>query len=157
MAAQIGKMAAFGLNLKQCATIIGIGAQTLERRLKEDSQLLNMVEAGRSIAINNVAEALYTKATVDRDTTAMIFFLKCRARWKEPRPEDIEHEERSNFKNLSLDDKIEHAKAALAYLIAKKEGTNISEDLNEPKKIAATGGNGKGNGHDHSEDDDNVQ
>jgi hypothetical protein len=44
------------------------------------------IESGAATGIKNVANALYQAAVVDKNTTAQIFFLKCRAGWRDQGP-----------------------------------------------------------------------
>src|ERR1017187_9015210 len=55
--------------------------------VKRDEDLAARVEDARAAADEVVIKALYTKATVDKDTTAMIFWLKNRRprEWRDRR------------------------------------------------------------------------
>ena len=69
------------------AKILSIPRSTLMAAVKRDEDLVARVEDARAAADEVVIKALYTKATVDKDTTAMIFWLKNRrpAEWRDRR------------------------------------------------------------------------
>jgi hypothetical protein len=60
------------------AKILSVPRSTLLAAVKRDEDLAARVEDARAAADEVVIKALYTKATVDKDTTAMIFWLKNR-------------------------------------------------------------------------------
>ena len=76
------KLAACGTGVPEiCALVTGsrgrpVTAQTLRAHFAQE------LAEGAVRANSNVAQALYNKAT-GGDTIAAIFWLKCRARWKE--------------------------------------------------------------------------
>jgi hypothetical protein len=69
------------------AKILSIPRSTLMAAVKRDADLTACVEDARAAADEVVIKALYTKATVDKDTTAMIFWLKNRrpSEWRDRR------------------------------------------------------------------------
>jgi hypothetical protein len=55
--------------------------QLFYERQAENAEFAEALKRGRGTGIANVTNALYEKATVDKDNTAMIFYLKNRAGW----------------------------------------------------------------------------
>lgn len=70
-----------GLTREQCAASLGISVATFYVYQAENSEFSEAIKSGEAEGIQQVTNALYEKATVDRDNTAMIFFLKNRAGW----------------------------------------------------------------------------
>jgi hypothetical protein len=70
-------MSGFGIPHEQIATYIGIDAKTLRKHYRDD------LDRGMIEATVKVAQTLFTMATVDKNVAAAIFFLKCRANWRE--------------------------------------------------------------------------
>ena len=70
-----------GLTREQCAASLGISVATFYVYQAEYSEFSEAIKSGEAEGIQQVTNALYEKATVDRDNTAMIFFLKNRAGW----------------------------------------------------------------------------
>ena len=73
--------AAKGLTAEQIAMVLGISETTFYERQAENAEFAEALKKGRGTGIANVTNALYEKATVDKDNTAMIFYLKNRAGW----------------------------------------------------------------------------
>ena len=73
--------AAKGLTIDQIAAVLGISDATIYERQHEYPDFYDALKRGRGTGIANVTSALYEKATVDKDNTAMIFYLKNRAGW----------------------------------------------------------------------------
>ena len=73
--------AAKGLTAEQIAMVLGISETTFYERQAENAEFAEALKRGRGTGIANVTNALYEKATVDKDNTAMIFYLKNRAGW----------------------------------------------------------------------------
>jgi hypothetical protein len=73
------------------AKILSIPRSTLMAAVKRDKDLAARVEDARAAADEVVIKALYTKATVDKDTTAMIFWLKNRrpSEWRDRREHTV--------------------------------------------------------------------
>jgi hypothetical protein len=82
----VGAFAA-GADWALAARILSIPRSTLRRAIEADAGLMERVEDARAQADEVVIKSLYTKATVDKDTTAMIFWLKNRrpAEWRDRR------------------------------------------------------------------------
>jgi hypothetical protein len=74
-------MAGYGIRQDAIARGLGIGEKTLRKHYREE------LDIGLILATARVAEALYRIALDDNhpgSTTAAIFWLKCRAGWREP-------------------------------------------------------------------------
>jgi hypothetical protein len=82
----VGAFAA-GADWALAARILGIPRSTLRRAIEADAGLMERVDDARAQADEVVIKCLYTKATVDKDTTAMIFWLKNRRprEWRDRR------------------------------------------------------------------------
>jgi len=78
---QVENLAAQGLTVDQIALVLGVHKATLFDKQNEYSDFSDAIKRGRGKGIANVTNALYEKATVDKDNTAMIFYLKNRAGW----------------------------------------------------------------------------
>ena len=70
-----------GLTKEQCAAALGISRSKFFEIQEQNVDFLDAIKSGEAEGIQQVTNALYDKATVDRDNTAMIFFLKNRAGW----------------------------------------------------------------------------
>ena len=73
--------AAQGLTAEQIAMVLGIGESTLYEKQVDFPEFAEAIKRGRGQGIVSVTNALYQKAIVDKDNTAMIFYLKNRAGW----------------------------------------------------------------------------
>ena len=70
-----------GLTKEQCAASLGISRSKFFEIQEQNVDFLDAIKSGEAEGIQQVTNALYEKATIDRDNTAMIFFLKNRAGW----------------------------------------------------------------------------
>jgi DNA-binding XRE family transcriptional regulator len=77
---QVRALAAYGIPQDEIARVIGVSKPTLEKHYRPE------LDRAETEANAKVAESLFRKATGDgaRAVTAAIFWLKTRARWKEP-------------------------------------------------------------------------
>lgn len=80
---QLQKFAAAGLTTEQMAHILGVGPATLDRRIADYPEIKDAINKGRSMAIFNVAASAYQQAISGKNPAMTMFYLKCRARWKE--------------------------------------------------------------------------
>jgi hypothetical protein len=78
---QVGKLASV-LTLEQIADFLGISDKTLRRRMQEDPSILSVYKSGKQRAVAGVATSLLQQAR-EGNTTAMIFYLKTQAGWRE--------------------------------------------------------------------------
>jgi len=75
-------LAARGLTLDQIANCLGIGLSTLCAKKIRYLEFEEAIKRGRDKGISIVANALFENAKAG-NTVASIFYLKCRAHWKE--------------------------------------------------------------------------
>lgn len=80
--AEVSALVAFGIKQEHIAKRLRISDETLRRHYEYE------LETGLSTMIGEVANALYRKGVEDKDTSALIFILKTRGRWREKDPED---------------------------------------------------------------------
>jgi len=76
-------MAAAGLNNDQMASLLGMGKAVFDRRMAEMPDVKEAVAKGRSQAIYNVGVSAYQQAISGKVPAMTMFYLKCRAGWKE--------------------------------------------------------------------------
>lgn len=83
---QVEAMASYGIPFADIAKVIGISEPTLRIHYREE------LDTGATKANAMVAQSLFKRAISDgqQSVTAAIFWLKTRARWKEP-PQDHNH------------------------------------------------------------------
>jgi hypothetical protein len=86
---KIEAMAGIGLNVEEIASIYGVSKSTLTRGLKKNRAARDALLKGRSDAKKDVFQTAYEMATSGKCPTMTIFWLKCRAGWKEPKEEDL--------------------------------------------------------------------
>ncbi len=71
---------------ERIAKAMGFSIDTLRKYYREE------LDTAADKANKAVAGTLFHKATVEKDTTAMIFWMKTRARWRETQEIDIKKE-----------------------------------------------------------------
>ncbi len=86
---QLEQMAAVGLTTQQMSALLGMSTASFERRLKDDLAVRDAVHKGRARAIFNVGATAYQQAVSGKVPAMTMFFLKCRAGWKETQA--VEH------------------------------------------------------------------
>ena len=84
--AKVETLAEQGMTQEQIAPCIGIGVSTLYEKINKYPELLEALKKGKEKGIARVTEALL-KNVEKGNVTAQIFYLKCRAGWKEARDE----------------------------------------------------------------------
>lgn len=99
---QAGKLSGLGLTSRQIADFIGISKKTFERRMKDQPELLDAIEKGRSKAAAAVMKTAFELATSGSHPTFTMFWLKCRAGWSETDAEDEKQGEYKPPKSLRL-------------------------------------------------------
>ena len=72
----VASLAAYGVRQEEIAAVVSVSVDSLARHCRKE------LDTGAIRANARVAEALYQKA-VNGNVTAMIFWLKTRARWRE--------------------------------------------------------------------------
>ena len=70
------------LNSDQIADYFGISRRTFFAIVARDPEIAALYKKGKAKAIGSIAQSLITKAR-NGDTTAMIFYLKTQAGWRE--------------------------------------------------------------------------
>ena len=80
---QLQKYAAVGLSLDQMADLMDISDNTLDQRIKSDPRVKSAIKKGRSTAIHNVGKSAYDQAMSGKVPAMTMFYLKCRAGWRE--------------------------------------------------------------------------
>ena len=75
-------LAAQGLTLDQIALVLGIATGTLCAKKSEIIELDEAIKRGKAKGVATIANALFDKAK-EGDNTAMIFYLKARAGWRD--------------------------------------------------------------------------
>ena len=75
-------LAAQGLIDVEIASVIGCHISTLSLKKKQFSKFSEAIKRGKHKWTDEVTNALFEKAKTG-DNTAMIFYLKCRAGWRE--------------------------------------------------------------------------
>jgi Glu-tRNA(Gln) amidotransferase subunit E-like FAD-binding protein len=74
----ITKWAGLGLSEQQIADNLGVSLSSIARNKRNNDKFDIALKKGRSVAIKEVANALFTNAIQENNTTAQIFFLKNR-------------------------------------------------------------------------------
>lgn len=97
---RVEKLAARGLTFDQIAAALGISRDTLYRRKRELRDFSDALEKGRARGISEVANKLFETA-MQGNITAIIFFLKCRANWRDQGPVvEIHNEQNVNVEQI---------------------------------------------------------
>lgn len=80
---KIERMAAAGLNMRQIASIWDRDERTFRRYYKEYPELTEALKRGRSKANLEIGNIAYKMAKSGNTPAMTMFWLKCRANWKE--------------------------------------------------------------------------
>jgi len=80
--AEVSALVAYGIKQDHIAARLRISVDTLAKHYAHE------LETGLSTMIGEVANALYRKGVEEGDTTALIFILKTRGRWRDKDPDD---------------------------------------------------------------------
>lgn len=80
--AEVERLASLGLTREQIAAALGASASTVYHRLRDDEEFSEAVKRGEALGIGAVASKLMDQIN-EGNTTAMIFYLKSRAGWRE--------------------------------------------------------------------------
>ena len=81
-----------GLTKEQCAGVLGISVSTFMLHQAENSEFSDAIKTGEASGIEQVTNALFENATVDRNVPSIIFFLKNRAGWKDVKDMNVKDE-----------------------------------------------------------------
>ena len=126
---KVENLSAQGLTVEQISLVLGINKSTLFDKQNEYPDFSDALKRGRGKGIANVTNALYQKATVDRDNTAIIFYLKNRAGWVDKQEIQSTVEQRHVIDLTRIpDDQLESIENAFSRLDAgASEGGEVSE------------------------------
>ena len=126
---KVENLSAQGLTVEQISLVLGINKSTLFDKQNEYSDFSDAIKRGRGKGIANVTNALYEKATVDRDNTAIIFYLKNRAGWVDKQEIQSTVEQRHVIDLTRIpDDQLESIENAFSRLdTGASEGGEVSE------------------------------
>ena len=80
--AEVERLASLGLTREQIAASLGASVSTIYGRLRDDEEFSDAVKRGEAQGISAVASRLMEQIN-EGNTTAMIFYLKSRAGWRE--------------------------------------------------------------------------
>jgi hypothetical protein len=126
---KVENLSAQGLTVEQISLVLGINKSTLFDKQNEYPDFSDALKRGRGKGIANVTNALYQKATVDRDNTAIIFYLKNRAGWVDKQEIQSTVEQRHVIDLTRIpDDQLESIENAFSRLdTGASEGGEVSE------------------------------
>jgi hypothetical protein len=80
--AKAESLAARGMIKKDIALCLGISTSTLKHRQNDDPKFLEAIERGQAAGISAVTAMLLKNIQLG-NMTGIIFYLKCKANWKE--------------------------------------------------------------------------
>ena len=126
---KVENLSAQGLTVEQISLVLGLNKSTMFDKQNEYSDFSDALKRGRGKGIANVTNALYEKATVDKDNTAMIFYLKNRAGWVDKQEVQSTVEQRHVIDLTRIpDDQLESIENAFSRLdTGASEGGEVSE------------------------------
>lgn len=75
---RVAELAGRGLTQAEICAVIGISEDTLGRRIQDTADFADAIKRGRAAAAVEVSNALYQKATIDKDLGAIIWYEKTR-------------------------------------------------------------------------------
>ena len=87
---KVEQLAAQGLTEEQICHCLGFTARTLYTHKRENSEISEAIKRGRSKGIAFVSNKLFDQCK-DGNITAIIFFLKARAGWRDRDAVEIHH------------------------------------------------------------------
>lgn len=106
---KVRELASLGLTRDQVSYSLGINPHTYSNRIKDEPEIEEAYQAGKTEGVKKVANKLLEKAMTG-DNTAMIFFLKCNG-WKETQELNIKSETvQKDIKDLSFEELVALAK-----------------------------------------------
>ena len=91
---EVEELAGQGLTVNQIATCLGVSPATIYNKQAQYLEFLETIKKGEASGIEQVTNALFENATVDRNVPSIIFYLKNRAGWVDKTETKI-HEERT--------------------------------------------------------------
>ncbi len=96
----VENLASIGLPLHHIANIMDVAKSTLDKNISENDEIKQAILKGRSNASKKIYETAYNLA-VSGNVQMLIFWLKCRERWKEDSQGDEIAEETLTPQNLN--------------------------------------------------------
>lgn len=93
---QVHEMAKIGLTMKQVATILGRSRRSLFNDFDKHPELKKAFDEGVECGVDEISKTAFVMAKSGKVPAMTMFWLKCRARWKE-----VTHVEHSG--NLTLE------------------------------------------------------
>jgi len=82
---EVERLAAQGLTNPQICDSLGISEATLYRQKRKSTELTDAIKRGRARGVANVTNKLYEQC-MEGNTTAILFYLKARAHWRDRDP-----------------------------------------------------------------------
>ena len=118
-----------GLTKEQCAGMLGVSVSTFILHQAENSEFSEAIKRGQASGIDQVTNALFENATVGKDNTAIIFYLKNRAGWVDKQEIQSTVEQRHVIDLTRIpDDQLESIENAFSRLdVGASEGGEVSE------------------------------
>lgn len=116
---QVETMSGLGLTVDKMAAIFGLSKKTFERIVADNPEVSDALEKGRAAAEANVTKTAYSLAVSGKVPAMTMFWLKCRARWREVQAVEVSG---PNGNPLEISDKSEERKARRALLEDKWNG-----------------------------------
>ena len=102
---KIVELGSQGLTSGQIAKCLGVSWSTIDRRRKEFGEIEEAIKKGEALGVSRVANALYESATIDKNVTAQIFYLKNRSEnWADKVDTNI---------NINIKDALSNAQARI--------------------------------------------
>ncbi len=125
-------MAAKGLTLNEIAAALSIDVRTLYNKRKKFKEVRDAINRGAAAGIQNVANALYEAAVVDKNITAQIFYLKARAGWRDQGPiVEINNEQNVNVAPNPMELAADQNLIREAILILRRLGAPAALEMDE--------------------------
>jgi transcriptional regulator with XRE-family HTH domain len=75
---RVAELAGRGLTQAEICAVLGVSEDTISRRKQDTADFADAINRGRATAAQEVSNALYEKATVDKDLGAIIWYEKTR-------------------------------------------------------------------------------
>jgi hypothetical protein len=143
----VGAFAA-GADWALAARILSIPMSTVRRAIEADASLLERVEDARAQADEVVIKSLYTKATVDKDVTAMIFWLKNRRpqQWRDRKELEVAVGDIAGALRKAADRARERKRLLCEAILA--EVVDDEKDNGHGRMVPFVPGGNGGNGHE---------
>lgn len=100
---QIPRYAQAGLNNDQIARLLDVSSSCLDDILKRQPEVKEAIEKGRCNSILEVGSTAYQQAVTGKNPAMTMFYLKCRAGWREQDKEKESDEPKSFTLNYKVE------------------------------------------------------